>query len=87
MNYDPEPHHRQSVRLDGYDYAEPGPYFVTICTEEHLCLFGEVEDGTMRLNALGEVVKQTWYDLPNHYAHVELDAFVVMPNHVHMVIV
>jgi putative transposase len=60
---------------------------VTICTQDHSCLFGEIMDGEMRVNASGRMVEKTWCDLPNHYPYVELDAFVVMPNHVHMVIV
>lgn len=80
-------HHRRSIRLDGYDYAESGAYFVTICTQDHLCLFGEIVDGDMRANALGRIVQETWQDLPDHYPRVELDAFVVMPNHVHMIVI
>ena len=87
MPGDDRDHHRRSIRLDEYDYAESGAYFVTICTQGHLCLFGEIVDGQMRMNALGQMVQETWCDLPSHYPHVELDAFVVMPNHVHMVIV
>ncbi len=87
MRYDPGRHHRHSLRLKGYDYAQPGAYFVTICTQDRACLFGTVVDGQMRLNEYGEIVRATWLDLPNHLPHVELDAFVVMPNHVHGIIV
>jgi len=80
-------HSRRSIRLDGYDYAVSGAYFVTICTQDHLCLLGEIVDGQMRTNASGQIVQETWRDLPNHYPHVELEAFVIMPNHVHMVII
>ena len=85
MGHAPE-RHRRSIRLDGYDYTESGAYFVTICTQDHLCLFGEMVNGSMRLNAAGQIVQHAWCHLPNHYPHVELDAFVVMPNHVHMVV-
>lgn len=78
---------RRSIRLKGYDYTQPGAYFVTICTYQRIHLFGEVVDGEMRLNAFGEIVRQAWFDLPNHYGHVELDAFVVMPNHIHGIII
>jgi REP element-mobilizing transposase RayT len=87
MTYDPDIHHRRSIRLADYDYALEGTYFVTVCTESHLCLLGEITDGTMRLNESGRIVYDAWRDLPNHYPHVELDAFVVMPNHVHMIVV
>lgn len=87
MRYDPEKHHRRSIRLKGYDYSQPGAYFVTIVTQDRACLFGEVVDGEMRLNELGEIVAWTWRDLPNHVPNVALDAFVVMPNHVHGIIV
>ena len=87
MEYRDLEHHRQSIRLNGYNYAESGAYFVTICTQGHPCLFGEIVDGQTHANALGQMVQETWCDLPDHYPHVELDAFVLMPNHVHMVIV
>ena len=87
MPGDDRDHHRRSIRPDGYDYAESGAYFVTLCTHGHLCLFGEIVDGRMRANALGQIIQETWCGLPDHYPHVELDAFVVMPNHVHMIVV
>lgn len=87
MKYDPEKHHRRSVRLRGYDYSQAGAYFVTICTQNRECLFGDMVDGEMRLNDAGRVVHGVWNDLPDHYAGVKLDAFVVMPNHVHGIIV
>ncbi len=86
MKYDPAKHHRRSIRLTGYDYTQPGAYFVTICTQGRACLFGEVLDGAMRLNPFGELVQMTWHDLPHHVDDIVLDAFVVMPNHVHGII-
>ncbi len=87
MPYDSGLHHRRSLRLKGYDYSQAGAYFVTICVQDHQCLFGTVEDGEMRLNRYGEAVTKAWEDLPAHYTAVELDAFVVMPNHVHAIVV
>ena len=84
--YDPEVHHRRSIRLRGYDYAQAGAYFVTICVQGRACLFGEVADGTMRLDRCGEIVARCWNELPEHYPTIELDAFVIMPNHVHGII-
>ncbi len=83
----PEPRRRRSIRLRGYDYAHAGAYFVTICTRNRTCLFGDLVDGAMRLNEAGIIVQATWGGLPDHYGNVRLDAFVVMPNHVHAVIV
>lgn len=83
MPFDPEKHHRRSIRLKGYDYTQPGAYFITIGTQNRVPLFGEVVDGEMRLNDAGRVAERCWRDIPAHFPHVKLDAFVVMPNHVH----
>lgn len=87
MTYNPEKHHRRSIRLKGYDYASPGAYFVTICVQDRECVLGDVLNGEMTLSDAGHTVQACWDDLPNHYSHVQLDAFIVMPNHVHGVIV
>ena len=81
--YDPERDRRRSIRLRGYDYAQPGAYFVTICTQERLCLFGEIVDGKVILNDAGRIATKCWNDIPVHFPQVALDQFVVMPNHVH----
>ncbi len=78
---------RRSIRLPSYDYSSPGAYFVTVCTKNRLCLFGQVIDDEMNLSPYGSIVMNCWHDLVNHYAHVELDTFVVMPNHIHGIIV
>ena len=77
---------RRSIRLNGYDYSRPGAYFVTICTRNRMCVFGNVVGGRMVLNDCGRVVETVWEALPEHYPHIELDVFVLMPNHVHGVI-
>ena len=87
LRYDPDKHHRRSIRLKNYDYAQPGAYFVTICTHNRECILGEVSYAGVRLNAFGEIVQACWRDLPAHYPHVILDIFVVMPNHVHSILV
>ncbi len=87
MRFDPEKHHRRSIRLRGYDYSQSGSYFITICTHNRECLFGDVVDGKMILNEFGNVAQQCWLEIPQHFEHVELDAFVVMPNHVHGIII
>lgn len=76
-------HHRRSLRLRGYDYAQGGAYFITACTRHRACAFGDVVDGQMHSNDAGAVVQVTWNALPRHFPFVELDAFVVMPNHAH----
>jgi putative transposase len=79
--------HRRSIRLKGYDYSQPGAYFLTICTHNREVMFGEIVNGEMKSNEYGEIVLARWHDLPNHHAHLELDAFVVMPNHVHGIVI
>jgi REP-associated tyrosine transposase len=80
-------HHRRSIRLQGYNYAQAGAYFVTICTQNRECLFGEVVDGAMILNDAGRMVEAIWDRLPDRFPFIELDQFGVMPNHVHGIIV
>ncbi len=84
--FNPEHHHRRSIRLKHYDYTQPGAYFVTICAHERTHLFGEVVDGRMLLNALGETARQCWLAIPDHFPHTQLDEYVIMPNHVHGII-
>ena len=84
--YNPEIHHRQSIRLKGYEYSRKGAYFVTICTWNRECLFGNISDGQMVLNGAGKIVGRVWEDLPARFPSVELDVFGVMPNHVHGII-
>lgn len=87
MPYDPQTHHRRSIRLSGYDYAIEGAYFITICAENKECLFGCIRDGIMIPNAMGKIIQACWLDLPKHFRHVDLDAFALMPNHMHGIVV
>ncbi|MGF1537774.1 MAG: transposase [Elainellaceae cyanobacterium] len=87
MKYNPDKHHRRSMRLKGYDYSSPGFYFITICTHQRLCLFGNVEGNKMHLNEFGQVVLDCWQAIPQHFCHIELDEFVIMPNHIHGIII
>lgn len=84
--YDPEKHHRRSIRLSGYDYAGAGAYFVTVCTRGKESLFGAFVGDQVRLSPWGRIALQCWRSIPQHYARVGLGAFVVMPNHVHGII-
>ncbi len=85
--FDPNIHHRRSIRLQGYDYSQAGAYFVTIITIGRECLFGEIAGGEVVLNAWGQIVQKWWDDLPKHFPGIETGAFVIMPNHVHGIII
>lgn len=85
--FDPQKHHRRSIRLPNYDYSQAGAYYVTIVTWHRECLFGEVVKGEMKLNQYGLVAKQQWEKLPKRFPNIELGAFVIMPNHEHGIIV
>jgi len=87
MRFDPDKHHRRSIRLRGYDYTRAGAYFVTICTQNRECLFGNIVEGEIWLNDAGHMVQSVWNELSQHYPGVDVDAFVVMPNHIHGIIV
>lgn len=87
MEYNPERHHRHSIRLQGYNYAEAGAYFVTVCIEQHECLLGEIVDGQMLLDDWGQIASEIWEQVADHWPSVEIDAFVVMPNHLHGIII
>ena len=87
MKYNPDIHHRRSIRLRDYDYSQAGAYFVTICTHNHECLFGEIADGVMMLNASGRIAAQCWREIPSHFPHSALDEWVIMPNHLHGIVI
>lgn len=87
MNFNTNLHHRRSIRLQGYDYAQAGAYFVTICTQNREWLFGEVVDGEMRLSDAGQIVANEWINTLLLRPNVELDGWVVMPNHLHGIVV
>ncbi|TSA16141.1 transposase [bacterium] len=86
MKYNPLVHHRRSIRLRGYDYAQPGEYFITSCTSGREHLFGEIENGIMKLSELGRIVTEEWLRTPTIRSNVELDEFIVMPDHFHGII-
>jgi len=87
MAYDPETHHRRSIRLPGHDYSAGGAYFVTTCVHRGACLFGKVVEHEMQPSAAGRKVEETWLNLPMRFRQAVFDAFQVMPNHLHGVIV
>ena len=77
---------RRAMRLRGYDYSQPGAYFVTICAQHRKCLFGTITDGKMRLNEIGQIVVECWNHIRQHFPSVELGEHVIMPNHFHGII-
>jgi REP element-mobilizing transposase RayT len=85
--YDAEIHHRRSVRIKGYDYAQEGLYFVTICVQNKQCLFGNIANGKMELNEAGGMVDCWWKKLSQKFIEIELDKYAIMPNHFHGIIV
>jgi REP element-mobilizing transposase RayT len=80
-------HYRKSIRLKDYDYSQAGGYFVTICTKNRQCLFGDIIEGQMVLNEVGRMVTEAWEWLEKQYNYVELDEWVIMPNHMHGIII
>lgn len=84
--YNPEKHHRRSVRQQGYNYLQNGLYFVTICCQDRNCLFGKIINGKMVLNDAGRIANTCWLDIPKHFPHAVLHEYVIMPNHVHGII-
>jgi REP element-mobilizing transposase RayT len=85
--FDPQKHHRKSIRLKGYDYSQAGAYFVTLVAQGREPFFGKVVDGEMVLNEAGKMVKVIWEAMPERFPNIELGAFVVMPNHFHAVVI
>jgi REP element-mobilizing transposase RayT len=79
-------HNRKKIRLKHYDYTQNGAYFVTICTENRQCLFGDVIDGKMALNDVGKMVENIWTHLPGYFSNIDMDTFAMMPNHFHGII-
>ena len=87
MSYNPEKHHRRSIRARGYDYSSPGYYFVNACTQHRECFYGEVVGTEMQLNDAGRMVEHWWQRLAGKFVQVDLDEHITMPNHLHGIIV
>ncbi len=84
--YNPNIHHRKSIRLKGYDYSQVGLYFITICTQDRKCLFGKIENVEMVLIDAGMIANGEWVKLQERFTNFELDVFQIMPNHIHGII-
>ena len=87
MKFTPEKHHRQSIRLQGYDYSQLGFYFVTLCTYQRQCWFGDIRDEKMHLNQIGKLVRYEWLKSSLIRQEIELDEWVIMPNHLHGIVI
>ncbi|MDB5281304.1 MAG: hypothetical protein JWO06_379 [Bacteroidota bacterium] len=85
--YDPQKHHRKSIRLKGYDYSQEGAYFVTICVKDKECLFGKIADNAMRLNDAGLMIDKWWQKIPEKFPDIELGEYQIMPNHFHCIVI
>jgi REP element-mobilizing transposase RayT len=86
MKYDPYKHHRQSIRLKGYDYSKSGAYYVTICVQNRECLFGEIVKRKIILNDAGKMIYSKCIELSNRFFNIKMDEYVIMPNHFHGII-
>lgn len=84
--YNPNIHHRKSIRLKGYDYSRKGLYFVTICCKNRACLFGKIENGEMFLNDAGKMIEKWYFELENKFPDIKCHEMIVMPNHIHFII-
>ena len=84
--YNPDIHHRRSIRLKGYDYSQTGLYFVTICCQNRAHLFGDIINGKMALNDAGEMIEKLWNEIPNDFTDIYLHEYITMPNHIHGII-
>jgi REP element-mobilizing transposase RayT len=87
MKYNPNIHHRRSIRLKGYDYSQAGLYFVTICCQNMICCFGKIKNGEMILNDAGQMVEKWCAELSHKFSDIEMDTYIIMPNHFHAIIV
>jgi len=86
MTFDRNNHHRKSIRLKNYDYTQAGLYFITVCTQNRVALFGTIIDGAMVMNAAGIMVADQWQALGNRFLSIKLYEYIVMPNHFHGII-
>ncbi|MGB0871386.1 MAG: hypothetical protein ACPGSD_17485, partial [Flavobacteriales bacterium] len=84
--YNPKKHNRRSIRLKGYDYAQKGLYFVTICVQKRACLFGNIKNGEMYLNPAGKMIQKWYLALESKFPDIKCGEYIIMPNHFHCII-
>jgi REP element-mobilizing transposase RayT len=87
VKYDPQKHHRRSIRLKEYDYTQPGAYFITLVTYQRSYLFGKIVNGVIQLSPMGQIADEHWREIPDHFPQAKLGTYVIMPNHVHGIII
>ena len=87
MTFNPDIHRRRSIRLKAHDYSSAGAYYVTVCGQNRECVFGKIVNAVMILNDAGRMVLTVWNEMPGRYPSVQIDSFVIMPNHIHGIIV
>ena len=87
MDNHPTQYHRRSIRLKGYDYCRPGAYFVTVCVQDRVCLLGQILNGEMVINEASKMVVRWWMEIHHKFPTVEIDEFIVMPNHFHGIVI
>ena len=95
MEYNPEKHHRRSIRIKNYDYSKNGYYFITICSKDRECIFGNLNVGALlacaqnmiELSNAGKILDKHWNNIPNQFENVILDEYIIMPNHIHGIII
>jgi putative transposase len=87
MKYDPDFNHRRSIRLNGYDYSTSGAYFITICTHDREHLFGDIVNEMMEFNTCGDIARSHWQQLAQYHPNIIMDESIVMPNHLHGIII
>jgi len=86
MVFDPAKHNRISIRIPGYDYSQPGLYYITICIQNRICLLGKITDKKMILNDAGKMIEKWYFEMENKYPNTKCREYVVMPNHIHFII-
>ena len=87
MKFDPQEHHRRSIRLKDYDYSQAGAYYITIVSNQRAFLFGRIVNAEVQLSDCGRIADECWRAIPEHFPNLELDAYVIMPNHIHGILV
>ena len=86
MKYNPDTHHRRSIRLKGYDYSQTGAYFISVCADNRECLFGDIRMEKPILNQFGKIIYNKWNQIPKNFPNIQLDVFIIMPNHLHGIV-
>ena len=86
MKYNSDQHHRRSIRIPGYDYSQEGWYYITICTQDRIPKFGKVINDQIHLNSFGKIVEKEWKKTESMRFNVNLDEYIIMPNHIHGII-